>query len=163
MRGTSILGIVWSSKTRVGVATLERRRPSRPSDAARERVHDRFATVDIVAHDEDGLITAHASSFMNSLTGNIVRVRTVSIQEGMTRPSLTNPDLRPRRTNGHGRDARPWPSVSFELNAGYRPLLPAEVSGVVEPVEPVPDEVVDELLFFSWVVVLVVSPEPEPP
>ena len=65
--------------------------------------------------------------------------------------------------NGHGRDARPWPSMSFALNAGYRPLLlPAEVSGLV-PVEPVPVEVVEEVLFFSLVVVLVVSPEPEPP
>ena len=28
-------------------------------------------------------------------------------------------------------------------------MLPAEVSGVVEPVEPVPDDVVDEVLLFS--------------
>jgi len=41
-------------------------------------------------------------------------------------------------------------------------LLPLEVSGVA-PVLPAPDEVVlEELLFFSLVVVEV-SPEPEPP
>ncbi|HEY1335359.1 MAG TPA: hypothetical protein VGF31_13945 [Myxococcaceae bacterium] len=41
-------------------------------------------------------------------------------------------------------------------------MLPAEVSGVVEPVEPV--ELLLEELFFSLVVVLEVSPAaPEPP
>lgn len=47
------------------------------------------------------------------------------------------------------------------LNAGYRPLLPAEVSGVVEPVLPAGSVGLGEL-FFSLVVVEEVSPEPPP-